>query len=111
MENKPKAPVSMAYPVQVSIKYPAMQSRLLAIFSLPFFLLRIILLIPHLIILYVLQIAAFLAAWINIWVIVFTGHSSPGLHRYIVGTLRWSTRVNSYLLALHDKYPPFQLND
>jgi len=26
-----------------------------------------------------------------------------------VGVLRWNTRVEAYLLLLHDEYPPFSL--
>lgn len=98
------------YPVRISIDMPASQSRIIALFSLPFFLLRVLLLIPHLIILYVLSIVAFLAAWINFWVVLFTGHSSSGLHHFIAGTMRWNTRVNGYIYGLNDKYPPFSMN-
>lgn len=100
---------SSDYPIQLSIDYPVHQSRLLALLSLPFFLLRLILLIPHFIVLYIVQIAALLAAWLNIWVVLFTGHSSTGLHRYVTGSLRWSTRASSYMYGLTDKYPPFRL--
>ncbi len=100
---------SGGYPAQVSIDYPAHQSRLLALFSIPFFLVRVLLIIPHIIVLYILQVAALLAVWINFWVVLFTGHSSKGLHDYASGTLRWSTRVNAYMFGLTDKYPPFRL--
>jgi hypothetical protein len=31
------------------------------------------------------------------------------MYRFAVGVLRWNTRVEAYLLLLHDEYPPFAL--
>jgi len=101
---------SSDYPVQLTIAYPASQSRLMALFSLPFFLLRIVLLIPQIIVLYFVQLAAFIVAWLNVWAVLFTGHSSAGMHSFVVGSARWSVRTNAYLLGLTDKYPPFRMN-
>lgn len=100
-----------SYPVSVDIGYPATQSRALALFSIPFFLIRILMLIPHVICLYVLQIAGLIAAWINQFCILFTGKGSKGLHEFAVGTIRWSTRVSVYMYGLTDKYPPFKLDN
>lgn len=123
MEDQTKAPAPAAapqprdnspasgYPVTLGIEYPAAQSRILALFSIPFFLLRIILIIPHAIILYFVQIVALIAAWLNMWVILFTGKSSQGMYKFVVGTLRWGLRVNAYVMGLTDKYPPFKLDD
>ena len=96
------------YPVQVSVEYPDKQSRLLALFSIPFFLLRAILLIPQIIVLYFIEVAAFVVAWINFFAVLFTGHSSESMHTFVVGWLRWSTRVDAYMYGLTDKYPPFR---
>lgn len=97
------------YPVSVAINLPDQQSRLLALFGIPFFLIRYLLLIPQLIVVYVLTLASFMAAWLNLWAILFTGHKSAGLSNFVVGTLRWNTRVSTYLFGLTDKYPPFRL--
>ena len=99
------------YPVQVEIDYPEKQSRLLALFSFPFFIIRFILLIPQFIVLYVIEIAALIAVWLNFFVVLFTGHSSKGMHNFVVGMLRWSTRVTAFMYGLTDKYPPFRLED
>jgi hypothetical protein len=32
------------------------------------------------------------------------------MHGFMIGVGRWTTRVNAYLYALTDKYPPFSLN-
>ena len=107
----PQAPPSTTdYPVSLDISYPDHQSRILALFSLPFFLARFVLLIPSMIVLYFLQIAALFAAWFNMWAILFTGHSSKSMHSFITGTLRWSTRFSAYTYGLTDKYPPFRLH-
>lgn len=100
---------SSEYPVQVDVSYPEKQSRIIALFGIPFFFIRFLLLIPQLIVLYVISIASFLAAWLNFWVVLFTGRSSKGLHSFIAGSVRWNTRVSSYLYGLTDQYPPFRL--
>lgn len=98
------------YPVQVTITYPETQSRLLAVFSIPLFIVRAILAIPLLILVAILQIVAFVAAWIAMWVIAFTGKQPRGLHNLVTGYMRLNTRVNSYIMGLTDKYPPFRLD-
>jgi Domain of unknown function (DUF4389) len=70
---------------------------------------RLVLAIPHLVALWVLGLAwavTTLAAWLAI---LFTGRMPRPLFRFGVGMLRWSTRVEAYLLLLHDDYPPFHL--
>ena len=49
-------------------------------------------------------------AWIVILFILFSGDYPPRLYRFAVGMLRWSTRVEAYLLLLRDEYPPFSLD-
>jgi len=109
-ENSTKSS-SSAYPVNLTFRFPATQSRLLALFSIPFFLARLVLLIPQFIVLYFLQIVAIVGAWANFWVILFTGKGSSGIQNFVSGTLRWSTRVSAYMFGLSDKYPPFTLNN
>jgi hypothetical protein len=47
-----------------------------------------------------------IVAWMAI---VFTGRFPESLYRFGCGVLRWSVRVEAYLLLLHDEYPPFAL--
>jgi hypothetical protein len=68
-----------------------------------------ILLIPHYIALVFLGIGAFVAIVIGFFAVLFTGSWPEGLRTYIVGVMRWSTRVNAYIL-LRDEYPPFSLD-
>lgn len=72
-------------------------------------LFRMILVIPQLVALWVLGIAwgiTTLIAWFHI---VVTGVYPEGLYRFGVGALRWSTRVEAYMLLLNDEYPPFTI--
>ena len=100
-------PPSSGYPVQLAVEYPSQSSRILALFSIPFFLARLVMLIPVFICLYFVQIAAFVVAWFAQWAIVFSGQYPEGMHRFVTGTVRWGTRANAYMLGLTDKYPPF----
>jgi hypothetical protein len=70
---------------------------------------RLILAIPQMIVVAVLSIAwavATIVAWVSI---LTTGDFPLSLYPFSVGMLRWSTRVEAYLLLLHDEYPPFSL--
>ncbi|HET6765489.1 MAG TPA: DUF4389 domain-containing protein [Longimicrobiaceae bacterium] len=71
---------------------------------------RLILAIPHLVAVWALGLAwgfTTLVAW---FAILFTGDYPRALYGFAVGVLRWSTRVEAYLLLLHDEYPPFSLD-
>ena len=71
---------------------------------------RIILVIPHLIVLAVLALAAFVAVVIALFAVLFTGQWPDGLRTFVVGVISWATRVNAYFLLLTDEYPPFSLD-
>jgi hypothetical protein len=98
------------YPVQVSFQQPMQSSRVLAIFSIPFFLARSIMLIPAMFCLYFVGIGAAIVAWVALWAVAFTGHYPDGMYRFVAGSLRWQTRTSAYLYGLVDRYPPFQLS-
>ena len=40
---------------------------------------------------------------------VFTGRWPEGLWTFVLGFLRWVTRVNAYAFLLTDEYPPFSM--
>jgi len=108
-EIKNESPVSSEYPVTLEIQYPEHSSRLLALVAIPWFLGKFLLLIPHLFVLYFLQIIAFVVAWIGFWAILFTGKYPKGMFDFVTGFLRWQTRIAAWMLSLTDKYPPFSL--
>ena len=87
--------------------YPSAPSRLL---NLPFLPLKVILAIPHLLILYGLGLAAALCVLIGQFAILFGGTFPRGLHTFVTGTTRWSVRLYGYLAGFTDDYPPFSLD-
>jgi hypothetical protein len=71
---------------------------------------RIILAIPHLIVVAVLSVAAFVVVVIAFFAVLFTGRWPAGLRDFLLGVVRWWLRVNAYTLLLTDEYPPFSLD-
>ena len=72
--------------------------------------LRLIYAIPHIVVLFFVGIAWFVTAVIGWFAILFTGSYPGGLYRFAVGYLRWSARVQAYMLLMRDEYPPFSLS-
>ncbi|MCW2933047.1 MAG: putative transrane protein [Actinomycetia bacterium] len=91
-------------PVQLVAAGPAQQRRGTV-------LIRWIMLIPHYVVLYFLNIAFSVVAFIGWWGALFTGWLPEFAVSYLSGFTRWSTRVQAYALLLTDQYPPFSLGD
>jgi hypothetical protein len=71
---------------------------------------RILLAIPQFVVLGFIGIA-WLCTTIIAWIaILLTGQYPNVLYRFSMGALRWSVRVEAYVLLLHDAYPPFSLD-
>lgn len=67
--------------------------------------------IPHFIVLAFLGIAAAVCTIIVWFAILFTGKHPRGLFDFVVGVMRWGTRVSAYAVLLTtDRYPPFSLD-
>ena len=75
------------------------------------FLVKWLLIIPHVVVLAFLYIGLIVAWVIALFAILFTGRYPRGLFDYNVGVLRWTWRVGfySYYALGTDKYPPFSL--
>ncbi|WP_322796721.1 DUF4389 domain-containing protein [Tepidiforma sp.] len=72
--------------------------------------LRLILVIPHYLVLYILQIIANILLFIG-WVVgIFIGRIPGAIHNYLAGYYRWTMRVAAYMALLTDRYPPFSLS-
>lgn len=71
---------------------------------------RALLVIPHLIVLYVLNLVVSLIVLLAWFAALFTGRNPDGLRGFTVGVLRWQTRVGAYYALLTDEYPPFSLD-
>lgn len=68
---------------------------------------RLLLAIPHFIVLALISIVAFFVYIIAFFAVLFTGKWPVGLRNFIIGLIRWSTRLSAYMYLLTDKYPPF----
>ena len=68
---------------------------------------RLLLASPHLIWLELYSIVAMVVVFIA-WIMgVLTGGVPAGLHNFLAGWLRYSTKVYAYVLLLADPFPPF----
>jgi hypothetical protein len=73
-------------------------------------LVKWLLAIPHYVVLFFLDIAAFFVVIWAWFVIVFTLSYPGGLFDFVEGVIRWNVRVTGYALTLvTDRYPPFRL--
>ena len=66
--------------------------------------------IPHAIALFFVTLALFFVYIAAFFAVLFTGSMPAGMRRFIVGTHRWTMRVNAYAYLLTDEYPPFTLD-
>jgi hypothetical protein len=94
------------YPLTFEVGYPERSSRLLN-FPLFGWLIKLFIAIPHWLVLMFLSIAAAIVLFIAAFVILFTGAFPGGMHAFVTGVMRWSTRLNAYFYGLTDRYPPF----
>jgi len=66
--------------------------------------------IPHYVVLFFLQVAAFFVVVVAWFAILFTGSYPRGMFDFVEGVIRWHNRVIGYAFTLvTDEYPPFQL--
>ena len=103
-EYPPFGPGDGSYPANFSVAgFPETRNR----WSVG---LRLIYAIPQFIVLFFLGIAWAITVIIAWFAILFTGRYPEGLYTFGVGYMRWSLRVESYLLLMRDEYPPFSLD-
>jgi hypothetical protein len=103
----PQQPIEPAQPLPVLLGVPAgpqPQNRMTVAF-------RLLLAIPHYIVLFALGIGAVVITIIGWFAALFTGRLPAFAYRYLSGVLHWSTRVHGYILLLTDAYPPFTMDD
>jgi hypothetical protein len=71
---------------------------------------RLLLIIPHGIVLYVLRIVTSFVLIFGWFAVLIIGYWPEDLRDYIIGYHRWETRVLGYLFLLVEEYPPFTLD-
>jgi hypothetical protein len=104
-EYPPFSGDAAAYPpARLEFDYPESPSRWMP-------LVKWLLAIPHFFVLTFLGIAVCFVLIVAWFAILFTGRFPRGLFDFVVGTTRWSLRVNAYATLLTtDVYPPFSLD-
>jgi hypothetical protein len=90
----------MAYPVHFDVEFQERYSRLTTFF-------RLILAIPHIVVLILWGIAVEIVVFLSWFAILFTGRYPDGFFTFVTGFLSYSTRVSCYLFLLTDRFPPF----
>jgi hypothetical protein len=90
----------VAYPVHVRIEYRERHSRLTT-------LVRVFMVLPHLVVLAALELAAAVVLVVVWFAILLTGRYPSALFGFVAGTLRYATRIGCYWLLLTDRFPPF----
>lgn len=68
------------------------------------------LVIPQLVAVFVLSIAASIAVFIAFFAVLFTGRWPEGLRVFVVDVSRYWLRVDAYSLLVTDEYPSFALH-
>ena len=98
MSDAPAATPS--HPIGLVVTDDLNRSRLTVFF-------RLVLVIPHLVVLWAWSILAGVVVFIA-WIVgIFTGRVPDGLHNLLAGFVRYATRVNAYILLLANPWPTF----
>jgi hypothetical protein len=91
---------SLMHPVQYEADFTAQRSRVTTFF-------RIILVIPHLVVLLLWGLAAYVTTFVAWFAILITGSYPKGLWGFAARYFVYAGRVNGYSGLLTDVYPPF----
>ena len=92
------------YPIQSDVTYTEQRNRVTV-------LVRLFMLIPHIIVLYLWQIANNLSVVVQWFVILFTGKRNESIFNFNTSFSAYSQNVGSYALLLHDHFPAFGESD
>jgi len=112
------------YPVVLQVETPGELSRLTSFFRFPIVPMPTLSLgkgweimwqpsagmpmtIPHVIVLYFINIAGFFILFLSWWAILFIGRYPKVFFDFITWWFRWGMRLYAYSYLVTDKYPPF----
>ncbi|MGZ5368846.1 MAG: DUF4389 domain-containing protein [Aeromicrobium sp.] len=71
---------------------------------------RLFMVIPQAIVLAFVAIGASFVMIVAWFAVIILGRWPEGMRDFVVGFIRWSTRLNAYASLLTDEYPPFTLH-
>lgn len=91
---------SSPYPLTFDVEYPERLSRWLIF-------VKWLLAIPHVVVLYFLQLVAGILTFLAFFAILFTRKFPRGMFDFNVNVYRWQANVSAYVGLLRDEYPPF----
>jgi hypothetical protein len=94
----------MDHPIHLTITDDLRRSRLTVFF-------RALLAIPHIIVLLLWGIAAYIVWIVNWFATLIKGQSPDGLHSFLATYLRYASHVQAYYHLLADPFPPFGGNE
>jgi hypothetical protein len=92
------------HPIGLIVTDDLQRSRLTVFF-------RLLLAIPHLIVLALWGIVVYVAVFVAWLVAIFTGRVPDGLHNFTASYLRYTTHVFGYVYLLADPWPSFSPSD
>ena len=72
---------------------------------------KMLALLPHFVVFLFMQIALSVCVFIGIFAVLFTGKYPLSFEKVVIATQKYIFRINTYLLCLTDKYPPFPWKD
>jgi hypothetical protein len=90
-----------AYPIRLVVGEDDLRRSRLTVFF------RYLLALPHVVWLTLYGIAAYVVLFIAWFAALFTGRVPAGLHGFLAGYLRYSTRVNAFMYLVANPFPPF----
>ena len=95
--------MAQASPVTLEVDYPESLDP-------PKVLFKWIIAFPHFVILYFYGLVAFIMAIVAFVRVIQTKKYPRAQYDFIMGYLRWTSRVYAYALLMRDEYPPFSLD-
>ncbi len=96
-------------PTEVKFEHQEKSSRLMALLTL--IPIKYILLIPHMVVMFLLEIALLFAVIFGILGALFLGRYPMWCEKVVVTFLNYVWRLQAYFLCLTDKYPPIGWGD
>jgi hypothetical protein len=92
------------YPAVLYSARPVARRRITVLF-------RALLVIPQLVLLYFVSLAAFAVLVIGWFAVLLAGRWPRSLQSFVIGWMRWTFRVNGYWSLIVDEYPPFAFQE